>query len=238
MEGKCQITHRIALPGNPIIGEGKPENQNDGVIWLQGDYIQTIDMNQDAHLAEGLKLRNLLGLFNISEETTIVGFAEQLISGKQGSVAHFAALSETVFGTFLQRYMASPLAVRLHYGHPDLWDGTFVRTSGGLSKASKRLHLSEDVFGATNVVQRGGVISFANFISAGKGREISFDGNIQFNRKISTGMVCNYYREISTEWQRVWTFLDVLASSHHLLVSSFLSSCCSHQWGLSCCVNL
>ena len=225
MEGTCQITHRIALPGNPIIGEGKPENQNDGVIWLQGDYIQTIDMNQDAHLAEGLKLRNLLGLFNMNEEMTIVGFAEQLISGKQGSVANFAAVSETVFGTFLQRFMASPLAVRLHYGHPDLWDGTFVRTSGGLSKASKRLHLSEDVFGATNVVQRGGVVSFANFITCGKGREVSFDGNNQFNRKISTG---NGMQLLSRDFHRMAKSMDVFrclsffSSSVGLFFSEFM----------------
>ena len=56
-------THRIKLPGHPILGEGKPENQNMGMAVATGLYLQTIDMNQDAQLAEGLKLRNVLAQF-------------------------------------------------------------------------------------------------------------------------------------------------------------------------------
>jgi callose synthase len=43
-----------------ILGEGKPENQNQSVIFCHGEAIQTIDMNQDNNLAEALKMRNLL----------------------------------------------------------------------------------------------------------------------------------------------------------------------------------
>jgi callose synthase len=38
--------YSIKLPGNPILGEGKPENQNHAVIFTRGDAVQTIDMNQ------------------------------------------------------------------------------------------------------------------------------------------------------------------------------------------------
>lgn len=36
----------MKLPGNPKLGEGKPENQNHAVIFTRGNAIQTIDMNQ------------------------------------------------------------------------------------------------------------------------------------------------------------------------------------------------
>ena len=41
-----QEIYSIKLPGNPILGEGKPENQNHAVIFTRGDAVQTIDMNQ------------------------------------------------------------------------------------------------------------------------------------------------------------------------------------------------
>ena len=43
--------------------------------WLAvatGQYLQTIDMNQDAQLAEALKMRNMLGQF--TGATRLVGF--------------------------------------------------------------------------------------------------------------------------------------------------------------------
>lgn len=36
--------------------------------------------------------------------------------------------------------------VRFHYGHPDIFDRMFHLTRGGISKASKTINLSEDVF--------------------------------------------------------------------------------------------
>lgn len=43
-----------------ILGEGKPENQNGAMIFCFGECIQTVDMNQENHLAEAYKMRNLL----------------------------------------------------------------------------------------------------------------------------------------------------------------------------------
>lgn len=43
-----QEIYSIKLPGNPKLGEGKPENQNHAIIFTRGDAIQTIDMNQVA----------------------------------------------------------------------------------------------------------------------------------------------------------------------------------------------
>jgi hypothetical protein len=36
--------------------------------------------------------------------------------------------------------------VRFHYGHPDVFDRLFHLTRGGISKASKVINLSEDIF--------------------------------------------------------------------------------------------
>jgi len=36
--------------------------------------------------------------------------------------------------------------VRFHYGHPDIFDRLFHLTRGGVSKASKIINLSEDIF--------------------------------------------------------------------------------------------
>ena len=41
-----QEIYSIKLPGNPKLGEGKPENQNHAIVFTRGDAIQTIDMNQ------------------------------------------------------------------------------------------------------------------------------------------------------------------------------------------------
>lgn len=36
--------------------------------------------------------------------------------------------------------------VRFHYGHPDVFDRIFHITCGGISKASRGINLSEDIF--------------------------------------------------------------------------------------------
>ena len=205
--GIMKLTHRIRLPGNPIVGEGKPENQNLGIVYARGNYMQTIDMNQDAQLSEGLKVRNLIRTFDYSDDTVLVGFPEQMITEQNGSVAQFSALSEQVFGTMVQRYMAKPLCVRFHYGHPDVWDLAWARSNGGVSKATKSLHLSEDIFGGMNIVLRGGKVRYVGFKMVGKAREVSFDGANQFHAKIATG---NGMQLISRDFHRLSKSFDFL----------------------------
>lgn len=41
-----QEIYSIKLPGDPKLGEGKPENQNHAIVFTRGDAVQTIDMNQ------------------------------------------------------------------------------------------------------------------------------------------------------------------------------------------------
>lgn len=42
-----QEVYRVKLPGNPVVGEGKPENQNHALIFTRGEHVQAIDMNQE-----------------------------------------------------------------------------------------------------------------------------------------------------------------------------------------------
>jgi callose synthase len=39
-KGQIQEIYRVRLPGNPVIGEGKPENQNHAMIFTRGEFIQ------------------------------------------------------------------------------------------------------------------------------------------------------------------------------------------------------
>ena len=48
-DGAIQELYRVRLPGNPILGEGKPENQNHAMIFTRGEFVQTIDMNQEGY---------------------------------------------------------------------------------------------------------------------------------------------------------------------------------------------
>eukprot|EP00966_Prymnesium_polylepis_P132602 3065680-Prymnesium_polylepis.1 len=58
---------------------------------------------------------------------------------------------------------------------------------GGVSKASKTLHVSEDIFGGFNVILRGGTIDYVEFYHCGKGRDMGFVAVNGFETKISAG---------------------------------------------------
>ena len=62
---------------------------------------------------------------------------------------------ERYFGTMFQRVLDQPLDVRFHYGHPDLMDKLHFLSHGGVSKASKEVNLSEDVFAGYKTVDFG-----------------------------------------------------------------------------------
>ena len=47
------------LPGDILVGEGKPNNQNHALIFTRGEAVQAIDMNQDATLEDAIKIRQV-----------------------------------------------------------------------------------------------------------------------------------------------------------------------------------
>ncbi|TYJ21863.1 hypothetical protein E1A91_A08G090700v1 [Gossypium mustelinum] len=186
-----QEIYRIKLPGPAILGEGKPENQNHAIIFTRGEGLQTIDMNQDNYMEEALKMRNLLQEFLKKHDgvryPTILGLREHIFTGSVSSLAWFMSNQETSFVTIGQRLLANPLKVRFHYGHPDVFDRLFHLTRGGVSKASKVINLSEDIFAGFNSTLREGNVTHHEYIQVGKGRDVGLNQISMFEAKIANG---------------------------------------------------
>ncbi|KAI9266209.1 1,3-beta-glucan synthase [Helicostylum pulchrum] len=210
IDGHCTVNsdgartpkYRIRLPGNPILGDGKSDNQNTALIYYRGEYLQLIDANQDNYLEECIKIRNVLGEFEEMHPTNespyasnpagkspvaIVGAREYIFSENVGVLGDVAAGKEQTFGTLTQRIMAT-IGGRLHYGHPDFLHAIFMTTRGGVSKAQKGLHLNEDIYAGMNAFERGGRIKHVEYYQCGKGRDLGFGSVLNFVTKIGTGM--------------------------------------------------
>ncbi|KAI8990043.1 1,3-beta-glucan synthase component GLS1 [Pilobolus umbonatus] len=201
-DGKRVPKFRIRLPGNPILGDGKSDNQNTALIYYRGEYLQLIDANQDNYLEECIKIRNVLGEFeemhpsngspyannNLEKSpVAIVGAREYIFSENVGILGDVAAGKEQTFGTLTQRIMAT-IGGKLHYGHPDFLNAIFMTTRGGVSKAQKGLHLNEDIYAGMNAFERGGRIKHVEYYQCGKGRDLGFGSVLNFVTKIGSGM--------------------------------------------------
>ncbi|TCD69704.1 1,3-beta-D-glucan synthase [Steccherinum ochraceum] len=203
--GKRKPKFRVELPGNPILGDGKSDNQNHAIIFYRGEYLQLIDANQDNYLEECLKIRNIMAEFeqySISGQSpyaqwghkefskhpvAIVGMREYIFSENIGVLGDIAAGKEQTFGTMTPRTLAW-IGGKLHYGHPDFLNATFMTTRGGVSKAQKGLHLNEDIFAGMNAMGRGGRIKHLEYYQCGKGRDLGFGTILNFQTKLGTGM--------------------------------------------------
>ncbi|XP_071703258.1 callose synthase 12-like [Rutidosis leptorrhynchoides] len=182
--------YRVKLPGPLKLGEGKPENQNHALIFTRGDAVQTIDMNQDNYFEEALKMRNLLEEYKQKygiRKPNILGVREHIFTGSVSSLAWFMSAQETSFVTLGQRVLANPLKIRLHYGHPDVFDRFWFLTRGGISKASRLINLSEDIFAGFNCTLRGGNVTHHEYIQVGKGRDVGLNQVSMFEAKVASG---------------------------------------------------
>ncbi|KAJ6792389.1 callose synthase 12-like [Iris pallida] len=189
LEREVEI-YRVRLPGPLKLGEGKPENQNHAFIFTRGDAVQTIDMNQDNYFEEALKMRNLLEEFTQyygSRKPTILGVREHVFTGSVSSLAWFMSAQETSFVTLGQRVLANPLKVRMHYGHPDVFDRLWFLSRGGVSKASRVINISEDIFAGFNCTLRGGNVTHHEYIQVGKGRDVGLNQIAMFEAKVASG---------------------------------------------------
>ncbi|XP_078161046.1 callose synthase 3-like [Carex rostrata] len=186
-----QVIYKIKLPGPAILGEGKPENQNHAIIFTRGEGLQTIDMNQEHYMEEAFKMRNLLQEFLKMHDgvryPSILGVREHIFTGSVSSLAWFMSNQETSFVTIGQRVLANPLRVRFHYGHPDVFDRLFHLTRGGISKASKIINLSEDIFAGFNSTLREGNVTHHEYMQVGKGRDVGLNQISLFEAKIANG---------------------------------------------------
>ncbi|CAO2833194.1 unnamed protein product [Amaranthus hypochondriacus] len=182
--------YRVKLPGPIKLGEGKPENQNSSIIFTRGDAVQTIDMNQDNYFEEALKMRNLLEEFKHYHgirKPTILGVREHIFTSGVSSIARFMSAQEMSFVTLGQRVLANPLKVRMHYGHPDVFDRFWFLTRGGVSKASRVINISEDIFAGFNCTLRGGNVTHHEYVQVGKGRDVGLNQISMFEAKVASG---------------------------------------------------
>ncbi|THG95112.1 hypothetical protein EW026_g6480 [Hermanssonia centrifuga] len=203
--GRRRPKFRIELPGNPILGDGKSDNQNHAIVFYRGEYLQLIDANQDNYLEECLKIRNVLAEFDEYSVSTqspyaqwghkefknspvaIVGAREYIFSENIGILGDLAAGKEQTFGTLAARSLAW-IGGKLHYGHPDFLNALYMTTRGGVSKAQKGLHLNEDIYAGMTAFGRGGRIKHTEYYQCGKGRDLGFGTILNFQTKIGTGM--------------------------------------------------
>lgn len=114
-----------------------------------------------------MKMRNLLEEFNRFRgirKPTILGVREHVFTGSVSSLAWFMSAQETVFVTLNQRVYANPLKIRMHYGHPDVFDRLWFLGRGGISKASRSINISEDIFAGFNCTLRGGTVTHHEYI--------------------------------------------------------------------------
>ena len=188
----------IVLPGNPIadqLAEGKPINQANALLHCTSEIVMVNDCNQGADLEQWFFLPQLLNEFHTdgtgkhhpNKGVRIVGFRENIFTENEGIVGRSGALNEFTFGTIIQRELHVTLGARLHYGHPDCFDFCFVVGQGGMSKTSKTINVSEDIFGGMNVVARGGKIDYVDYMHIDKGRDVQYDAALGFEGKIAGG---------------------------------------------------
>ena len=98
-----------------------------------------------------------------------------------------------------------PLRVRFHYGHPDVFDKLFFMGRGGVSKATKGINLSEDIFAGFNAILRGSSVVFREYIQVGKGRDVGLQQLYKFEAKLAQG---NAMQTLSRDVYRLGQSLD------------------------------
>ena len=228
--GEIVEVYRVRLPGSILVGEGKPENQNHAIIFTRGEFTEAIDMNQDGMLEEAFKMRNLLEEFDPLRrddsrsdtvrrpnpiasrrsqdgilQCAILGFREHIFTANLMSVGTYMSLIEATFVSITLRAFAF-FGARMHYGHPDLLDKLFFMTRGGVSKASKMLHVSEDIFAGFKSTLRGGRIFHREYTQCGKGRDLGFGQLFLFEAKLASGAG---EQALSREAYRLGRYLDL-----------------------------
>ena len=122
----------------------------------------------------------------LNKQITIIGYREYVFTGAVSALAEFMSVQELAFVSLGQRILAMFL-VRMHYGHPDIFDKLFAIGNGGTAKASKLINLSEDIFAGFNTTLRGGQVVHEEFLQCGKGRDVGMQQLSLFEAKLASG---------------------------------------------------
>ncbi|KAH0456115.1 hypothetical protein IEQ34_014022 [Dendrobium chrysotoxum] len=104
---------------------------------------------------------------------------------KYSSLGWFMSNQETSFVTIGQRVLATPLKVYFQYRHPDVFDRIFHIIRGDISKASRGINLSENIFARFNSTLRQENITHDEYIQVGKDRDVGLNQISLFEAKVA-----------------------------------------------------
>ena len=71
---------------------------------------------------------------------------------------------ETIIVNIGQHVLTNPLNIRMQYGHLDVFDCLWFLARGGMSKASRVINISEDIFARFNCTLNGGDVTHHEYI--------------------------------------------------------------------------
>jgi len=95
-------------------------------------------------------------------------------------------------------------------------------TNGGVSKSTKSLHVSEDVFGGYNVMLRGRDIVFRDYFAVGKGRDMGLETIVTFEAKVRWGTTSRARHERSKKHNLLTVYFTRLLSVRRRRRGDFL----------------
>ncbi|GLI69231.1 hypothetical protein VaNZ11_013721 [Volvox africanus] len=209
-----------ALKMRNLLSELNPSNKGAQFLLFADDTPQQV---LNPHMTAAELRFVILSRMKRSFPTALVGFREWIFSAHTGALGQYAAATEYSFATIQSRIMTKPPRVRMHYGHPDVFNKTHIMTRGGMSKGTRTLHISEDYFIGAAHTLRGARIRYKEYISCGKGRDMGFDSILGYQKKISGGA-----GDLATsrEVHRLGTRLEFfrLMSFYHGGIGHFLNS--------------
>ncbi|KAJ6971354.1 callose synthase 10 isoform X1 [Populus alba x Populus x berolinensis] len=169
----------------------------DPVEGLNNFVVLFLLLSHDNYLEEAMKMRNLLEEFRANHgirPPTILGVRENVFTGSVFivSLVHVQSrnklcnIGPTCVSISTQLVLMHRW-VRMHYGHPDVFDRVFHITRGGISKASRVINISEDIFAGFNTTLRQGNITHHEYIQVGKGRDVGLNQIALFEGKVAGG---------------------------------------------------
>ena len=75
----------------------------------------------------------------------------------------------------------------MYYGQTDMINKTFIMQQSDVSKATKMMNLSDEIFAGTDLMfHSGGMIHHSEFFKLAKSRDIGFHASVMFFSKISS----------------------------------------------------
>ena len=170
-QGQPVEKRSIKLDGKAVLGQGKPENQNHEIVFVENSFTQVMDINQDFYIEDAFMMGNALEEFKYNDDLVLLGLPEDVFTEDYSYAAGMNAHADRTFVTTAQRTLNLIGKSRYHYGHPDVYRTDFLKTMGGVSKGYV---VNEDIYGAYNLTSKGKLVDYIEYVKAGKAREASF----------------------------------------------------------------